>query len=56
MSTGFGFDPDVVAGVATNTSAAIELVKRLTGQPAYSFLSSDAADDAFEVIRKRLGI
>ncbi len=56
VSAGFGFDPDVVAGVATNTSAAIELVKRLTGQPAFSFLSAEAADDAFEVIRKRLGV
>ncbi len=56
VSTGFGFNPDVVAGVATNTSAAIELVKRLTGQPAHSFLSAGAADDAFQVIRERLGI
>ena len=56
VSAGFGFDPDIVAGVATNTTAAIELVKRLTGQPAYSFLSEETAGTAFEVIRKRLGV
>lgn len=56
VSMGFGFEPDVVAGIATNTSAAVELVKRLTGQPAFSFLSHEGSDDAFDVIRRRLGV
>jgi hypothetical protein len=56
VSMGFGYDPDVVAGIATNTSAAVELIKRLTGQPAFSFLSPGESDDAFDVIRKRLGL
>jgi hypothetical protein len=53
---GFGFDPDVIAGIATNTTAAVELVRRLTGQEAFSFLIPEESDDAFEVIRKRLGV
>jgi hypothetical protein len=53
---GFGFDPDVIAGIATNTTAAVELVRRLTGQEAFSFLIPEESDDAFEVIRKRFGV
>ena len=53
---GFGFDPDVIAGIATNTTAAVELVRRLTGQEAFRFLIPEESDDAFEVIRKRLGV
>jgi hypothetical protein len=31
---GFGINPDLVAGVATNTTAGIELIRRLTGREA----------------------
>ena len=53
---GFGFEPDVVAGMATNTSAAVDLVRRLTGQRGFSFMAADSSEDAFAVIRKRLGV
>lgn len=53
---GFGFEPDVVAGMATNTSAAVDLVRRLTGQRGFSFMAADSSEDAFTVIRKRLGV
>ena len=53
---GFGFAPDVIAGIATNTTAAVDLIGRLTGQEAFSFLIPEESDDAFEVIRKRLGV
>lgn len=53
---GFGFAPDVIAGIATNTTAAVDLIRRLTGQEAFSFLIPEESDDAFEVIRKRLGV
>jgi len=56
VSHKFGFTPDIVTGVATNTTAAVALVEELTGQPVFSFLSSEAADVAFEIIRQRLGV
>jgi hypothetical protein len=53
---GFGFEPDVVAGIATNTTAAVDLVRRLTGQRGFSFMAADSFEDAFKVIRTRLGV
>jgi hypothetical protein len=52
----FEITPDLIAGIATNTSAALELIKRLTGQDAFSFLVPSESEDAFEVIRRRLGV
>jgi len=53
---GFGYRPDVIAGIATNTTSSIELIKKLTGQEAFSFLIAEESDDAFAVVRERLGI
>jgi hypothetical protein len=53
---GFGYEPDVVAGIATNTTASVELIRRLTGQKGFSFLVPEESDDAFAVIRTRLGV
>ena len=53
---GFGYEPDVVAGIATNTTASVELIRRLTGQQAFSFMIAEESDDAFAVIRSRLGL
>jgi hypothetical protein len=53
---GFGFEPDVVAGIATNTTASVSLIKRLTGHRAFSFMAADSSDAAFDVIRKKLGV
>jgi hypothetical protein len=53
---GFGYEPDVVAGLATNTSSAVDLIRRLTGQKAFSFLRHDPSEEGFAVIRERLGI
>ncbi|MEN8234275.1 MAG: hypothetical protein ABFR89_05065 [Actinomycetota bacterium] len=54
--TGFGFEPDVVAGIATNTTASVELVQRLTGHRGFSFMIAEESGDAFEVIRSRLAV
>ncbi len=43
----FGFEPDLVTGPATNTTAAIELVGKLTGLPAINVLG-DLADEAMK--------
>jgi hypothetical protein len=53
---GFGYEPDVVAGIATNTTASVELVRRLTGHEGFSFMIAEESDDAFEVIRTRFGV
>jgi hypothetical protein len=53
---GFGFEPDVVAGIATNTTASVSLIKKLTGHRGFSFMAADSSDAAFDVIRKRLGV
>jgi hypothetical protein len=53
---GFGYKPDVIAGIATNTTASVELIRRLTGQKAFSFMIAEESDDAFAVIRSRLGV
>lgn len=34
VTQGFGFQPDLVAGVATSTSAGVEVIRRLAGRPA----------------------
>ncbi len=44
VMTAFDIEPDVVAGVATSTSAGIELIEKLTGLPAVNVLRS--GDDA----------
>ena len=53
---GFGYEPDVVAGIATNTTASVELVRKLTGHEGFSFMIAEESDDAFEVIRTRFGV
>ena len=53
---GFGYEPDVVAGIATNTTASVELVRRLTGHEGFSFMIAEESDDAFDVIRARFGV
>ena len=53
---GFGYEPDVVAGIAANTTASVELVRRLTGHRGFSFMIPEESDDAFALIRRRLNL
>lgn len=48
--------PDLVAGPAANTSAAIDLVDKLTGVPALNVLDPDAAETLRTVLVARLGV
>lgn len=52
----FGCSPDAVAGPATNTSAAIDLVYQLTGLPGYNIL--DPVDEARfgDFLLRKLGL
>lgn len=47
---------DLLSLVATNTTASVELVRRLTGHQGFSFLIAEESDDAFAVIRTRFGL
>jgi hypothetical protein len=48
--------PDLVAGPAANTSAAIDLVDKLTGVPALNVLDPDAAEILRTILVARLGV
>jgi hypothetical protein len=48
--------PDLVAGPAANTSAAIDLVGRLTGVAALNVLEPDAAETLRTILAARLGV
>ncbi|MGA8204652.1 MAG: hypothetical protein WB812_09045, partial [Woeseiaceae bacterium] len=50
------FRPDLVAGPAANTSAAIDLVDKLTGVPALNVLDPDAAETLRTMLAARLGV
>jgi hypothetical protein len=50
----FSLEPDVVTGPATNTTAAIDLVHRLTGLPAISILDRGGVDEFRRFLFDRL--
>ena len=52
----FHVTPDLIAGIATNTTAALNLIRKLTGQDAFSFLVPEESEDALRVIRDRLDL
>lgn len=52
----FGCKPDAVAGPATNTSAAIDLVYRLTGLPGYNILDPAAEAGIRDFLFRKLGV
>jgi hypothetical protein len=43
----FGHSPDLVAGIATNTTAGVDLVEKLTDSPALN-LQNEAAKEPLE--------
>lgn len=50
----FGFEPDLVTGPATNTSAAVDLVRQLTGIRGINVIDPDARDAFREFLFARL--
>jgi hypothetical protein len=44
VSQSFGLTPDIVSGIATNTTAGVELVEKLAGVPALSLTTRDSVE------------
>ena len=53
---GFGFDPDLVSGVATSTSAGVKVIRQLAGTPALNLLNPKSHEQLDQLLRERLGI
>lgn len=51
----FRFKPDLITGPATNTSAAIDLVDKLTGVPAINILEAGAMPEMRKFLSAKLG-
>ena len=56
VTQGFGFQPDLVAGIATNTSAAIQLAEKLSGIKALNLLNPESHPALREMLRAKLGL
>lgn len=52
---GFGFDPDLVSGVATSTSAGVDVIKKLAGTPALNLLDIESHSELDQILKERLG-
>ena len=52
----FGFEPDLVTGPATNTSAAVDLVHQLTGIRGINIIDPDARNAFREFLFDKLGL
>lgn len=50
----FGLKPDLVTGPTANTSAGIDLVKKLTGLPAINIHDTDSIQDFRDFLEKKL--
>jgi hypothetical protein len=55
VQSAFGLVPDLVAGPAANTSAAIELVGRLAGVPALNLVEAASQPALRAMLRERFG-
>ncbi len=53
---GFGFRPDLVAGLATATSAGVDLVGKLAGVPAMDLLDQRSWPEFRALLHKRLAL
>jgi hypothetical protein len=56
VTQGFGFKPDLVAGIATTTSAAVNLVTKLTGIRALNLLDPESHDELAVLLKNKLGV
>jgi len=55
VTKGFGFQPDLVAGVATSTSAGREVVQQLAGLSALNLTDPATEPELERLLRQRLG-
>ena len=56
VTQGFSFQPDLIAGIATTTSAAVELVTKLTGVRALNLLDPGTHQEFCKMMRQNLKI
>ena len=52
----FGLRPDLVTGPATSTSAAIDLVRSLTGVEGLNVMDPDSLPQLRDVLKKTLNL
>jgi len=52
----FGLIPDLVTGPATSTSAAIDLVRKLSGVEGLNVMDPESLPQLREVLQRTLGI
>jgi hypothetical protein len=52
---GFGFEPDLVSGVATSTSAGVDVIRKLAGTPALNLLDVGSHAELDQLLKDRLG-
>lgn len=54
VSKGFGFDADLVSGVATSTSAGVAVIEKLTGMRALNLLDASSRVPLREILERLL--
>jgi hypothetical protein len=52
----FGLVPDLVTGPATNTTAAVDLVRKLTGVLGINIIDHAAEDEFRDFLASKLGV
>ncbi|MCH9653527.1 MAG: hypothetical protein K0U86_09440 [Planctomycetes bacterium] len=56
VTKGFGFTPDFIAGLATSTSAGVEVIQKLTGSLALNLLDPSTHDELKQLLTEKLGL
>lgn len=56
VTQGFGFRPDFVSGVATSTSAGVDVIHKLTGLTALNLLDPSSYTDLDKLLGKKLAL
>lgn len=56
VMSAFGVTPDLIAGKATSTQAAVQLAERLTGVRALNLLDPDAKPELWNILSDRLSL
>ncbi len=54
VTKGFGFEPDLVSGVATSTSAGVQVIRKMAKQPALNLLDVDSHQELDQILIKCL--
>jgi hypothetical protein len=54
VTKSFGIKPDIVSGIATSTSAGVELMEKLTGIPALSLSTDESIDELRTLLKEKI--